>query len=70
MNNPIRIALVLAFGATLMAIIYLAVGQPFSGTEQISANYGSLNLLIPLCTTFFGALARDLFGDDEGKGHE
>lgn len=62
MKDPIRTAMVIFAGATLGAILYIAIGRPFSGSEQVSANMGMVNVLVPVFTGLSGALVRDWLG--------
>ncbi len=64
MRQPIRTAMIVFAGATLGAILYVAVGRPFSGYEKVSANMGMVNVLVPVFTGLSGALVRDWLGGD------
>lgn len=64
MKHPIRNAMIIFAGATLGTILYVAVGRPFSGSEQVSVNTGMVNVLAPVFTGLSGALVRDWLGGD------
>ena len=64
MKQPIRAATILFAGATLGAILYVAVGRPFSGYQHVSANMEMVNALVPVFTGLSGALVRDWLGGD------